>query len=60
MKKSFFNIDSAIMRRHDTAMKKIEEPFKKIEEITQYNQEKVLAAFISNGVSESHFVETTG
>ena len=60
MKKSFFNIDSAIMRHHDKAMEKIQEPFKLVEETTQYNQEKVLAAFIENGVSESHFVETTG
>lgn len=36
------------------------EPFKKIDEITEYNQLKVLSAFIKNGVSESHFAATTG
>lgn len=60
MKNSFFNIDEKIMKRHDLALGKIGEAFKKIDDITQYNQTKVLAAFIENGVSESHFVETTG
>lgn len=34
--------------------------FKEIEEIAQYNQEKVLNAFIKNKVSDSHFNHTTG
>lgn len=28
--------------------------------MTEYNQQKVLAAFIESGVSESHFTATTG
>ncbi len=31
-----------------------------IDRVTEYNQLKVLSAFIEHGVSESHFVETTG
>ena len=56
----FFKIDEKIERASDIALKKASEQFKKIEEITEYNQLKVLSAFINNGVSESHFVSTTG
>ncbi|MCI1965754.1 MAG: methionine gamma-lyase family protein [Oscillospiraceae bacterium] len=31
-----------------------------IDQTTEYNQQKMLAAFIKNGVSESHFVASTG
>ena len=34
--------------------------FEEIESVEEYNQQKVLKAFIKNEVSESHFVETTG
>lgn len=34
--------------------------FEKIENISEYNQQKVLKAFIDSGVSESHFASTTG
>ncbi|MBQ2672303.1 MAG: methionine gamma-lyase family protein [Clostridia bacterium] len=34
--------------------------FKKIENISEQNQQKVLKAFIDSGVSESHFAFTTG
>lgn len=56
----FFKIDEKIERASDIALKKASEQFKKIDEITEYNQLKVLSAFINNGVSESHFVSTTG
>ena len=36
------------------------EAFGKIEETTEYNQQKMLAAFGKAGVSESHFVASTG
>lgn len=56
----FFKIDEKIERASDIALKKASEQFKKIDEITEYNQLKVLSAFINYGVSESHFVSTTG
>ena len=56
----FFKIDEKIERVSDIALKKASDQFKKIDEITEYNQLKVLSAFINNGVSESHFVSTTG
>lgn len=34
--------------------------FERIETIKEYNQQKVLSAFINNGISESHFVPTSG
>ncbi len=34
--------------------------FERIEAIKEYNQQKVLSAFINNGISESHFVPTSG
>lgn len=57
---TFFKIDEKIERASDIALKKASEQFKNIDEITEYNQLKVLSAFINNGVSESHFVSTTG
>jgi cystathionine beta-lyase family protein involved in aluminum resistance len=60
MRQEFFKIDEKILRCSEKAMMKIAEPFLAIEETTEYNQLKVLSAFIKNGVSESHFVESTG
>lgn len=34
--------------------------FAEIEQTTEHNQQKVLAAFLQNKVSETHFTETTG
>ena len=42
------------------AEKKISDKFDIIEKIYNYNQFKVLKAFIDSKVSESHFVESTG
>ena len=44
----------------NTAEKAISEKFAYIEKIHNYNQFKVLKAFIDSKVSESHFVESTG
>lgn len=38
----------------------LQEPFKKIDEICEYNSEKVLNAFWNNHISEIHFNNTTG
>ncbi len=60
MRQQFFKIDEKLLDCSVKAMLKIAEPFKAIEEITEYNQLKVLSAFIKNDVSETHFVESTG
>lgn len=56
----FFDIDSKILKASEKAIKKTEKEFKKIDEITEFNQQKVISAFIKHGVSESHFTSTTG
>lgn len=56
----FFKFSPNVMAAADAAMKGAEDAFSRIGEITAYNQQKVLKAFIDNGVSESHFAATTG
>lgn len=56
----FFNIDKRIQNASGRALEKAESQFKIIEDITEYNQQKVISAFIKHGVSESHFASTTG
>ena len=60
LKQNFFEIDEKIQRAADEAIAKTEPQFKKIAEISEYNQQKVLSAFIKNGVSESMFASSTG
>lgn len=57
---SFLNIDSELKILADKAMQNCKSKFNDIDKITEYNQQKVLAAFIDNRVSESHFVSSTG
>lgn len=56
----FFKIDSRIENASDNALKKCKFQFEKIEKITEYNQLKVQSAFIKHGISESHFMTSTG
>lgn len=56
----FFDIDEKIRSAAAAAVKKAEKQFAAIEEVTEYNQQKVISAFIRHGVSESHFTGTTG
>ena len=56
----FFNISETLSELDKKALKKSEKAFKGIDEITQYNQLKVLRSFINNRVSESNFAATTG
>ncbi len=56
----FFKIDSRIKSVSDKALAKAEKTFGEIEKVTEYNQQKVLSAFINNGVAEAHFSGSTG
>ena len=56
----FFNIDERLLKIGKEAIEMAEPVFKDIEDITRYNQQKVLSAFIKNGVSESHLGISTG
>ena len=57
---SFFEFSEKINELSKIALKKAEEQFEIIDEITEYNQQRVLKAFINHGVCESHFVSSTG
>lgn len=57
---TFFHISSRILEKADQAMELCGAPFQRIERTTEYNQQKMLAAFIDSGVSESHFTASTG
>ena len=56
----YFKIDPSILQAADQAMEQIAPVLEKIEETTCYNQQKMQAAFSLAGVSESHFVASTG
>lgn len=55
-----FNISEKIKNLSEKTMEICSDEFKKIDKMTEYNQQKVLKAFIDNGVSESHFSGSTG
>lgn len=56
----FFKIDQGLQDCSYKALQKASESFKRIDDVTEYNQQKVLAAFVKNGVAESHFAASTG
>ncbi len=58
--KSFFNIDERLLRMDKAVLLSLKEQFEDIDEITEYNQLKVLSAFINNGVSEAAMAGSTG
>lgn len=55
-----FNFDSRIEELSKKALESAKENFNYIDEITEYNQQKMLKAFIDKGVTESMFAESTG
>lgn len=57
---NFFEFSEKTDELSKIALKKAKEQFEIIDEITEYNQQRVLKAFINHGVCESHFVSSTG
>lgn len=57
---NFFRIDEALQRLDAQALEHCSEHFAEIDKITEYNQLKVLSAFIENGVSEAAMAGSTG
>ena len=55
-----FRFDSRIEEMSKKALESAKENFAYIDEITEYNQQKMLRAFIDKGVTESMFAESTG
>lgn len=60
MKQNFFKIDKKVSDAAEKALELIKPQFTTTDEIAEYNQQKVLSAFINNHVSESMFAESTG
>lgn len=60
MDMTFFKVNESLAALSDAAERDAAAAFARIEEITAYNQQKVLSAYIRHNVSESHFVPTTG
>ncbi len=56
----FFEFPQKLIELDKVALENAQKQFKNISEVTAYNQQKVLSAFIKNGVSESHFTPSTG
>ena len=58
--KNFFDISEKIKSASDAALTKAKAKFDEIDSIAEYNQQKVLSAFIENRVSEADFSGSTG
>ena len=56
----FFKIDERLEHLSDEVKQQLKPIFEQIDATTEYNQQKMLSAFIKNGVSESHFAASTG
>lgn len=56
----FHNIDERILNTADKAMELISDRLKEVDEIQDYNTQKMLYAFQKAGISESHFSTSTG
>ena len=57
---NFFDIDNRLLSLDKKATGICRDAFLRIENISEYNQQKVLSAFISCGVSEMHLGVSTG
>ncbi len=58
--KEFFKLDERLLDFDKQAVAMCKPVFDRIDEIARYNQHKVLASFINNGVSEAHLGISTG
>ena len=57
---SFFEFSDRILNASEEAAAKAKRIFEELEKTGEYNQQKVLSAFIHNAVSEADFAATTG
>ncbi len=60
MRYPYFKIDAVIERAASQVMETLAPTLRRMDEITDYNQQKMMAAFNEAGVSESHFAASTG
>ena len=57
---NFFDIDERVVQASQKAMELCKDKFSEIEEIQEYNQQKMIKAFQEAGVRESHLFGSTG
>ena len=57
---SFFDIDNRIIEASQKAMELCKSKLDEINDIQEYNQQKMIKAFQEAGVRESHFSGSTG
>ena len=55
-----FTFSNRVTELSEKALKAAKNEFAAIDTVTEYNQQKMLKAFIDNGVSENIFAESTG
>ncbi len=55
-----FTFSNKVHELSEKALETAKKEFEAIDKITEYNQQKMLKAFIDNGVSENIFAESTG
>ena len=55
-----FGIDDRIITLAKNTQEEIKDKFSDIEDIREYNQLKVIKAMQDNGLSDTHFSQTTG
>ena len=60
MRYPYFKIDAVIEQAASQVMETLAPTLRRMDEITDYNQQKMMAAFNEAGVSESHFAASTG
>ena len=57
---SFFNIDTRVLEAAEKAMELCRDKFAEIEDIQEYNQQKMIKAFQEAAIRESHLAGSTG
>ena len=57
---NFFEVDEKLLELDKKVLAKCQDKFSEIDKITEYNQLKVLSAYIEHGVSESAMAGSTG
>ncbi|MBQ2676245.1 MAG: methionine gamma-lyase family protein [Clostridia bacterium] len=57
---NIFNLSEKVLSLSENALLRVKNKFDEIDKITEFNQNKVLKAFIDNGVSEASFTASTG
>ena len=58
--KEFLELNDFTWQLYEEGMEELESIFDEVDEICEYNSAKVMHAFFTNKISETHFGKTTG